>query len=286
MTLSKDHEERVREALGVVVDTTPPGVGFEDLLTAVAVQGRKRREWPGGVVAVGTAVVVILVGVVSLVVAGGLGQTGGVQREQIMSDAEPVEFDEVENSLPDGFVSRSDDHWYSIPAGEFRAFVLDRTGEAPHVYATSCDVLNTVDLPDGWEGSCLEMTVDGVRVTGVFGYDQALADNTYADESGFLWYATDCPNADVLLSSTSADGLPNIETTSLENVEAIAQTLSDFRVIPRNGWVWEGTGDGGYRVLQAEDFMLERTIEADKCPLVPVRMFGGVPVAYRIDGPG
>lgn len=286
MTLSKDQAERVREALSAVVDATPPGVGFEDLLTAVPAREPKQRRWPNGVVAFGTAfVVVILIGVVSLLFAGGEGETGRVLDEPIMSNAVPVEFEEIENSLPNGMVPRPDDDWYSIPAGDFSAFVLDRNGESPHVYATSCDVLNTVDLPDAWEGTCLEMTVDGVRVTGVFGYNQTLADKTYADEFGSLWYATDCPNADVLLSSESADALPNIETTARENVETVARTSPEYQVIPRNGWVWERTDDGGYRVLQVQDFMLERTIEsADQCPRIPAHATGRVPVAYRIIG--
>lgn len=286
MTLSKYQEERVREALGAVVGTTPPGVGFEDLMTSESTLQPKRVPWPNGIVAFGTAfVAVILIGVVSLLFGGGEDETGGVLDEPIMSNATPVEFEEIENSLPDGLVRRPHDDWYSIPAGDFRAFVLVRAGEPPHVYATSCDVLNTVDLPNGWDGSCLEMTVDGVRATGVFGYNQTLANNTYADEFGFLWYATDCPNADVLLSSVSADGLPNIETTARDHVEAIAQTSPDYQVIPRNGWVWERTDDGGYRVLQVEDFMLERTIEsADQCPPAPAHATDRVPVAYRIVG--
>jgi hypothetical protein len=285
MTLSKEQEARVREALGTVVDASPPGVGFEDLLTSEPTLQPKGARWPKGLVAFGTAfTLVMLIGVVSLLFAGGDGDTGGLD-EPIMSNATPVEFEEIERLLPDGLVSRPDDDWYSIPAGDFRAFVLNRDGESPHVYATSCDVLNAVDLPDGWEGTCLEMTLDGVRVTGVFGYAQTFADNTYVDEFGALWYATDCPNADVLLSAESADALPNIETTSRDHVEAITQTSPEYRVIPRNGWVWERTDDGGFRVLQVEDFMLERTIEsADQCPPIPAHATEGVPVAYRIVG--
>lgn len=210
--------------------------------------------------------------------------TGGPLDESLMSDATLMAFAEIDSALPDGLRNRPDDDWYSIPAGDFRAIVLIRAGESPHVYATSCDVLNSVDLPDGWEGTCLEMTVDGVRVKGTFGYDTTLENNTYADEQGFLWYATDCPNADVLLSAESADGLPNIETTSRDHVEAIAQTSPEYQVIPRNGWVWQRSDDGGFRVLQVEDFMLERTIEnADQCPPIPAHATEGVPVAYRIE---
>lgn len=285
MTLSKDQEELVHEALGALVDATPPGVAFEDLLTSEPTLQPNGVRWPNGLVAFSVAfVAVILIGVVSLLFAGG-GETRGVLDEPIMANATSAELQEIENSLPDGLVSRPNDDWYSIPAGDFRAFVLIRAGEVPHVYATSCDVLNAVDLPDGWEASCLEMTIDGMRVRGVFDYGQTLDENTYADEFGFLWYATDCPSADVLLSAESADALPNIETTAREHVEAIAQTSPEYRVIPRNGWVWERTDDGGHRVLQVADFMLERTIEsADQCPPMPAHATEGVPVAYRIVG--
>jgi len=60
--------------------------------------------------------------------------------------------------------------------------------------------------------------------------------NTYADESGWLWYETDCPNADVLLLA-GADGLPAKETTEREAVEAFADGFPEYRAIPRNGWV-------------------------------------------------
>ena len=286
MTLSRDQEERVRDALGALVDTTPPGVEFEHLLAEPRLQPTRRR-WPSGLVAFGSAfIIVILIGAISLLFAGRGSRPGEAVDEPIMSNATPVEFEAIENpSLIEAMAPRANDELYSIPAGEFSALVLIRSGEPPHVYATSCDVLDTVDLPDGWEGTCLEMTVDEVRVTGIFGFHQTLANNTYADEGGFLWYATDCPDADVLLSAPSADALPNIETTSRDHVEAIAQTSPEYRVIPRNGWVWERTGDGGYQVLQVEDFMLERTIDnADECPDIPAYATEGVPVAYRING--
>jgi len=108
--------------------------------------------------------------------------------------------------------------------------------------------------------------------------------NTYADESGWLWYATDCPDADVLLLA-GADGLPGKETTERATVEASAEGIPEYRVIPRNGWVWERLSDGSVLVSQVEDYMLERTIEsADQCPNVPSYNGMGIPVAYRISG--
>ena len=106
--------------------------------------------------------------------------------------------------------------------------------------------------------------------------------NTYADESGWLWYETDCPDADILLLA-GADGLPAKEATEREAVEAYADGISEYRVIPRNGWVWERSSDGSVSVSQVDDYMLERTIEsADQCPPIPSNA-GGIPVAYRIE---
>lgn len=62
------------------------------------------------------------------------------------------------------------DRIFTIPAGEHQLLARIRPEAAPHLYATSCDVLASIDLPDGWEGTCLERTIDGQRVTGVFQY--------------------------------------------------------------------------------------------------------------------
>ena len=110
------------------------------------------------------------------------------------------------------------------------------------------------------------------------------AANTYSDEWGGLWYETDCPDADIILFA-DADGLPTKGTTEREAVEAFAEGIPEYRVIPRNGWVWERLSDGSVSVSQVKDYMLERTIEsADQCPPIPSHSGGGIPIAYRIDG--
>ena len=110
--------------------------------------------------------------------------------------------------------------------------------------------------------------------------DEATA-NTYADENGHLYYASDCPEVDPALLA-APDGLPNVESTTFEAVEAEAQRDPQYRVIARNGWVWERLSDGSVHVFQAEDYMLERTIEStEDCPTV--YMFpSGIPVAYKV----
>ena len=104
--------------------------------------------------------------------------------------------------------------------------------------------------------------------------------NTSADVAGRIWYQTDCPDADVLLLG-GADGLPPKGATELEAVEAYAERNTQYRVIPRNGWVWERSGDGSISVIQVEDYMLELTIQSeDKCPGGPIHV--GIPVAFNI----
>lgn len=60
---------------------------------------------------------------------------------------------------------------YAVPFGEFQVVVViaAMTGD-PHVYATSCHVLDSVDLPGEWRGTCLERTVAGQREVGIFEY--------------------------------------------------------------------------------------------------------------------
>ncbi len=69
----------------------------------------------------------------------------------------------------------------------------------------------------------------------------------------------------------------------MESVEAQAEREPHYKVIPRNGWVWERLSDGSVSVFKTEDFMLQRTIESvDDCPTAYV-FPAGIPVAYRIE---
>jgi len=106
-------------------------------------------------------------------------------------------------------------------------------------------------------------------------------EGTYADEDGHLYYTSDCPDVDPVLLA-APDGLPNAESTTLESVKAHVEREPQYRVIPRDGWVWERLNDGSVRIFQAEDYMLERTIEStDGCPTGYV-FPGGIPVAYKV----
>lgn len=66
------------------------------------------------------------------------------------------------------------DHLYAIPSSEGAIIYVRLRAEDTHrMYATSCDVLTSVQLPAGWTGTCLERTVEGQRITGEFSYSQA-----------------------------------------------------------------------------------------------------------------
>lgn len=104
----------------------------------------------------------------------------------------------------------------------------------------------------------------------------------YADELGREWYATDCPNADVLLTGTP-DGLPMRGQTDLDRVLLSVGDNDRTSVIPRNGEVWGPEEDGTVAsVSRVRDFMIQATIDsADECPSAP-HFNNGIPVAYKI----
>jgi hypothetical protein len=88
-----------------------------------------------------------------------------------MADAVPVG---VENIPTEALLEAIDpgaaDSFFAIPVSEFQLLVRLRPGVPAHLYATSCDVLIQVELPDGWEGTCLERMVNGELEVGVFPY--------------------------------------------------------------------------------------------------------------------
>lgn len=62
-----------------------------------------------------------------------------------------------------------DDSVFVISTDEFEFYLINpETGEG-HAYATSCDVLEAAGPPV--DGTCLERTVDGERVVGMFSFD-------------------------------------------------------------------------------------------------------------------
>jgi hypothetical protein len=122
--------------------------------------------------------------------------------------------------------------------------------------------------------------------------------DTYADEIGRLWYATSCPDADVLISGgvEAADGLPLLGQTWLtrinEQLDAFGYefvTRNGFaRVEPvvRNGEVWQEGDDGEIEVSKVNDYMIAATLLDQPCPTTP-SFWNGIPVAFvEESGPG
>jgi hypothetical protein len=89
----------------------------------------------------------------------------------IMADAVPVGVEDIPTeALVEVIDPGAADSFFTIQVSEFQVLVRLRPGVPAHLYATSCDVLIQVELPDGWEGTCLEWVVNGELELGVFPY--------------------------------------------------------------------------------------------------------------------
>jgi hypothetical protein len=89
----------------------------------------------------------------------------------IMADAVPVGAEDIPTeALVEVIDPGAADSFFTIQVSEFQVLVRLRPGVPAHLYATSCDVLIQVELPDGWEGTCLERVVNGELELGVFPY--------------------------------------------------------------------------------------------------------------------
>jgi hypothetical protein len=105
-------------------------------------------------------------------------ESDGVTTTSISPTAHPIMANAVELDVEDipteALVKVIDpgpaDSFFAIPVSEFQLLVRLRPGVPAHLYATSCDVLIQVGLPEGWEGTCLERTVNGELKLGVFQY--------------------------------------------------------------------------------------------------------------------
>lgn len=93
-----------------------------------------------------------------------------------MSDAVEIGVDEIfTKELQEVMAIDDADKIYAVPIDGHHVLARIRPGSNPHLFATSCDVLTRVDLPDGWDGSCLERTVNRQRESGVFQYGDVSA---------------------------------------------------------------------------------------------------------------
>lgn len=92
----------------------------------------------------------------------------------LMNDAVEIAASEIPKPLTETISPKPGDQLFLVPGGTDRSIIVRlRAGDQPSMYATSCDVLTSVELPEGWSGTCLERTVDGQRITGEFSYKPA-----------------------------------------------------------------------------------------------------------------
>lgn len=90
---------------------------------------------------------------------------------RLMAAAREIQAEDIfTQDLREAIAPEESDQLFAVPVDDFEVVARFRPGAQPHVYATSCDVLSLVDLPDRWNGTCLEKTVDGERVVGTFPY--------------------------------------------------------------------------------------------------------------------
>lgn len=75
----------------------------------------------------------------------------------------------VTDELVDAADLHEGDELYRLAAADDHSVLVRlRTGQPPLLLGTSCDVVNSVLLSEGWEGVCLEYTLNGRRVHGSF----------------------------------------------------------------------------------------------------------------------
>jgi hypothetical protein len=93
-----------------------------------------------------------------------------------MEDAVEIDVDEIPTEDLKGVIgARAGDTLYRVPFDRDVALIVRlRPGDRPHVYATACALLLQAGLPDrGWNGTCMEVTIDGERLTGPYSYAEA-----------------------------------------------------------------------------------------------------------------
>lgn len=93
----------------------------------------------------------------------------------LMSDAVEITRDDIPTTaLRTAVDLQPGDQLFLVPGSDAPLVVRLRALARPHLFAVDCSVLISVDLPVGWDGTCLERTLNGERVTGSFSYAEAL----------------------------------------------------------------------------------------------------------------
>ena len=169
-----------------------------------------------------------VVGAISCVVVVGGCTTGEVRElEPLPGEAVAVGSEAL---VTDELVAIADlaegDELYQLPAPDGQAVLVRiRTGEPPLLFGTSCDVVNSVLLPAGWESVCLEYTVEGGRVHGRFPEGTTSIPAPVGDLAAF-----DTPNEAALATARVAN--PGLVAAKVSRMVVIYadRTMVDLRV--------------------------------------------------------
>ncbi len=180
---------------------------------------------------------------------------------------------------------------------------LVRTEDSDELFHLEADAADLIELGVSTADAITVQTVlvlyrdgDGQVIDAVGGH--FTGSDTYEASETLTTYAigetvlikTDCPVADEILRSDIGDGLPKKGQTDKDRVDAVfAETKNDLidtfdaidaRVIPRNGQVWDGPGNGTYTIEDVPDYQIRVTLGPDApCPQAP-QSWNGIPVVF------
>ncbi len=177
---------------------------------------------------------------------------------------------------------------------------IEDSDELVHLEADAADLIelgvSTADASTVQTVLILYRDGDGQVIDAVGGHftrsdtsDTSETLTTYAIGETVL-IETDCPVADEILRSDIGDGLPRKGQTDKERVdEVLAETKDDLidtfeaidaKVIPRNGQVWDGPGNGTYTIEDVPDYQIRVTLGPEApCPQAP-QSWNGIPVVF------
>jgi hypothetical protein len=91
-----------------------------------------------------------------------------------MENAERIDASELSSlEISDVMSMEPGDEFFWVPFGDYEILVRLREGANPHACATACSVFGLVELPEEWDRTCREKTVNGERLFGVFRGEEA-----------------------------------------------------------------------------------------------------------------
>ncbi len=200
--------------------------------------------------------------------------------------------------VPDVVGMTVDNARRAITGKGFKPFFVDSDEDLYEVCAQDPAVGSVVGF-----GGAVEMRTappGGCEVTDALLDPNPLYD-TYQDQFGNVWYATSCPEADVLITG-GENGLPRLGQTTKDRVEQVILVeeveaelaeadfflgnpgVAALSAVPRNGEVWDRDDNNDVVVTHVADYMIEAIIDDESaCPSAP-GSWNGIPIAYfKID---